>query len=99
MGALRHPFVADCRETFRRLPAHLDGEDGRFTRARVRRHLERCPGCARLLKRLIAGITALGTLARTGETSEVPSIAPAVIDELRRTPRPDGPPTRPGGDE
>lgn len=99
MGALRHPFVADCDETFRRLPAHVDGDDGRFTRARVRRHLERCPGCARLLQRLLAGISALGALAGPGGAPDAPSVAPAVIEELRRTPRPDGPPPRPGGDE
>lgn len=86
MGALRHPFVADCGETRLRLPGHVDGDGGRLTRARVRRHLDRCPGCRRMLERLTAGIAALGALASQRPAADAPgtSIAPSVIAEIRR---------------
>ena len=101
MGALRHPFVADCGETRGRLPGHVDGEGGRLTRARVRRHLDRCPGCRRMLERLTAGIAALGALASRSRATDSPedSIAPSVIAEIRRISADAGPdPPRSGDD-
>jgi anti-sigma factor RsiW len=73
-------FMRDHRWTTERLSSYLDGELRAPERERVEKHVHWCPECRRVLETLRRTVTALMELRATPSTS----IAPAVIDRLRR---------------
>lgn len=73
-------FMRDHRWTGERMSDYLDGELREAERARIERHVHWCPECRRALETLRRTLTALMALRATPSES----IAPAVIDRLRR---------------
>jgi anti-sigma factor RsiW len=79
----RRRFMRDHRWTQDRLSDYLDGDLREPERERVERHVHWCPECRRVLETLRRTLKELMELrATTGE-----SIAPSVIDRLRRETR------------
>lgn len=83
---LRHPirFWRDHRFAMAHASAFVDGE---LTGAQARRiddHTHICPKCHEMLASLRKLLHGLGAMKRTGDAS----VAPAVIDALRRDDRP-----------
>jgi anti-sigma factor RsiW len=76
-------FMRDHRWTQERLSDYLDGDLRERERERVERHVHWCPECRRVLETLRRTLKELMELrATSGE-----SIAPGVIDRLRRETR------------
>jgi anti-sigma factor RsiW len=73
-----------CHETGEHLSEHLDGELRGLKRLRVVRHLERCELCQAVLRSLIRTIDGLRALGRAEPAA--PSVAPVVVERIRRTP-------------
>ena len=76
----RRQFMREHRRTGARLSPYLDGELEPGDRRRVEEHLHRCPKCRRVLGTLRSTLEALLTLRDLPHAS----VAPAVIDHLRR---------------
>jgi anti-sigma factor RsiW len=79
----RRRFMRDHRWTQARLSDYLDGDLHDADRERLERHVHWCPECRRVLDTLRRTLKELMELRATpGE-----SIAPGVIDRLRRETR------------
>jgi predicted anti-sigma-YlaC factor YlaD len=78
------PWVATCEETRERLSAHLDGELRGREAKRVLRHLARCHHCRELLRSLARALEGLRSLGRPDVAPMAPSVAEAVIAQIRR---------------
>ena len=76
----RWRFMREHRRTGARLSAYVDGELEPGDRRRVEEHLHFCPECRRVLETLRRTLESLLALR------ELPlaSVAPGVIDRLRR---------------
>jgi anti-sigma factor RsiW len=73
-------FMRDHRWTNERLSDYVDGDLRAPERERVEKHVHWCPECRRVLETLRRTVKALMELRATPSAS----IAPAVIDRLRR---------------
>jgi anti-sigma factor RsiW len=76
----RRRFMRAHRRTGARLSPYLDGELEPRDRRLVEEHVHRCPECRRVLatlRRTLEGLLGLRGLPQT-------SVAPGVIDRLRR---------------
>lgn len=81
---LQPRFMRDHMWTRRHLSEYLDGELDSAGRARVERHVHRCPACHRLLatlRRTLEGLHALGQGPLPAE-----GVADSVIRRLREPP-------------
>ncbi len=80
MGGARINDRLEHRWTRRRLADYLDESLAPAKRRRVERHAAGCPQCGPLLRSLAIVIATLRSLGRGNRRS----VAPAVIDRLRR---------------
>lgn len=80
MASMR--MFREHRFTQRRLSARVDGELSPRERRRVDRHAAECPECGPVLRGMVTIRAVLLSVGR-GERDE-PSVAPAVLETLRR---------------
>jgi anti-sigma factor RsiW len=80
-------MIGSCEQTREHLSAHLEGELTGLRRLRVRMHLAVCSLCAAVAQSLRETIGRLRELDDNFAPAQTPSVAPAVIERLRKLER------------
>jgi anti-sigma factor RsiW len=87
MKALMDMMVGSCEETRELLSAHVEGDLRGLRRLRVRLHLAGCDACSAVARSLRKTIDHLHALPESFTPGSAPSVAPAVLDRIRRLDR------------
>jgi len=77
-------MVGSCEEAREQLSTHVDGELTGLRRLRMRLHLAGCDACSALARSLRNTIERLHELEDTFAPGPAPSVAPAVLERIRR---------------
>lgn len=80
-------MVGSCEETREQLSAHVEGELTGLRRLRVHLHLAGCDACSAVARSLRKTIERLHELEDNFAPGPAPSVAPAVIERIRRLDR------------
>ena len=80
-------MVGSCAKTREQLSAHVDGELRGLRRLRVRLHLAGCDACSALVRSLRKTIERLHELEDDFAPAPAPSVAPTVLERIRRLDR------------
>jgi anti-sigma factor RsiW len=87
MRSLMDVMVGSCEESRELLSAHVEGELTGLRRLRVRLHLAGCDACSAAVRSLRRTIERLHELEDTFTPDPAPSVAPTVLDRIRRLER------------
>jgi anti-sigma factor RsiW len=87
MRSLMDMMVGSCEETRELLSAHVDDELRGLRRLRVRLHLAGCDACSAAARSLRKTIERLHELEDAFTPDPAPSVAPAVLERVRRLDR------------
>ncbi len=84
MRSLMDMMVGSCAETREQLSAHLEGELTGLRGLRVRLHLAGCDACSAVARSLRKTVEHLQDLQDSFSPEPAPSVAPAVLERIRR---------------
>jgi anti-sigma factor RsiW len=84
MRSLMDIMVGSCEETRELLSAHVDDELRGLRRLRVRLHLAGCDACSAAARSLHKTVERLHELEDTFTPDPAPSVAPDVLERIRR---------------
>ena len=87
MRSLMDMMVGSCAETREQLSAHLEGELTGLRGLRVRLHLAGCDACSAVARSLRKTVERLHELEESFAPEPAPSVAPAVLERIRRPDR------------
>lgn len=87
MKTLMDIMIGSCEDTREQLSAHLEGELRGLRRQRVRLHLAGCSVCAAVARSLRQTIDRLRQLDGSFAPGASPSVAPAVLEQIRDSQR------------
>ena len=84
MRSLMDMMVGSCAEMREQLSAHLEGELTGLRGLRVRLHLAGCDACSAVARSLRKTVEHLQDLQDSFSPEPAPSVAPAVLERIRR---------------